>query len=229
MSCGPSTMELRLHLLVLVWMCVGALAKKNIEEEEYGVRYATDCEVCKLVTKEVGERLQAKDSSGVIEMGYSMDTKKKKTKYNKSELRLVETLEEVCRGMMDYRIHKERTDSTRWAKKMSQTFQTLHNLVNKGVKVDLGIPMDLWDEPSAEVAHLKTQCEGFVEDNEEVISDWYFGDQGDTLQEAVCSQVLREHQCLTEPYGEDVKSPPSPKGQGAKGDSARTASEKDEF
>lgn len=45
------------------------------------------------------------------------------------ELRLVETLEEVCRGMLDYRIHKERQDSTRWAKKMSQTFQTLHNLV----------------------------------------------------------------------------------------------------
>lgn len=28
---------------------------------------------------------------------------------------------------------------------------------NKGVKVELGIPMELWDEPSAEVAHLKTQ------------------------------------------------------------------------
>lgn len=45
------------------------------------------------------------------------------------ELRLVETLEEVCSGMLEYRIHKERLDSTRWAKKMSQTFETLHGLV----------------------------------------------------------------------------------------------------
>ena len=28
---------------------------------------------------------------------------------------------------------------------------------NKGVKVDLGIPFELWDEPSAEVSQLKTQ------------------------------------------------------------------------
>ena len=45
------------------------------------------------------------------------------------ELRLLETLEEVCDGMNDYRIHKERTDSTRWAKTMSETFKTLHGLV----------------------------------------------------------------------------------------------------
>ena len=40
--------------------------------------------VCKLVTKEVGVMLSSKDSSGVIETGYNMDGKKKKTKYNKS-------------------------------------------------------------------------------------------------------------------------------------------------
>lgn len=45
------------------------------------------------------------------------------------ELRLIEVLEEACDGMSDYRIHKERKDSTRWAKQMSQTFKTLHGLV----------------------------------------------------------------------------------------------------
>lgn len=50
---------------------------------------------------------------------------------------------------------------------MSQTFETLHGLVDKGVKVDLGIPYELWDKPSAEVTHLKTQCEHLLEKYEE--------------------------------------------------------------
>lgn len=45
------------------------------------------------------------------------------------ELRLVESLENVCERILEYNIHKERTDSTRFAKGMSQTFTTLHNLV----------------------------------------------------------------------------------------------------
>lgn len=39
----------------------------------------------------------------------------------------------------------------------SQTMNTLKNLVNKGVKVELGIPYELWDEPSVEVADMKKQ------------------------------------------------------------------------
>lgn len=39
----------------------------------------------------------------------------------------------------------------------SQTMATLKNLVNKGVKVELGIPYELWDEPSVEVSDMKKQ------------------------------------------------------------------------
>lgn len=69
---------------------------------------------------------------------------KKRTEYKKSELRLLESLENVCERILAYNIHKERKDSTRFAKGMSQTFQTLHGLVDKGVKVELGIPYELW-------------------------------------------------------------------------------------
>lgn len=34
---------------------------------------------------------------------------------------------------------------------------TLKNLVHKGVKVELGLPYELWDEPSVEVTHMKKQ------------------------------------------------------------------------
>ena len=44
----------------------------------------------------------------------------------------------------------------------------------KGVKVDLGIPHELWDKPSAEVTQLKSQCEVMLERHEEDIEDWYF-------------------------------------------------------
>ena len=195
-------------LLILVLFIIKSISG-NIEEEKYGVKFATECEVCKLVTKEIDLQLNEKVSSEVIETGYNIDSKKKKkTQYKKSELRLLEVLEETCGGMDAYRVHKERKDSTRWAKSMSQTFKTLHGLVAKGVKVDLGIPKELWDEPSAETAQLKTQCEQFIEDNEELINDWYFGDQTTLLQNQICHKVLKESQCLLEPYGEDVKEDP---------------------
>lgn len=39
----------------------------------------------------------------------------------------------------------------------SQTMTTLKNLVHKGVQVDLGMPYELWDEPSVEVTDMKKQ------------------------------------------------------------------------
>lgn len=99
---------------------------------------------------------------------------KKRKEYRRSEVRFIESLENVCERILEYNIHKERKDSTRFAKGMSQTFQTLHGLVDKGVKVELGIPYELWDKPSAEVTQLKTQCETLLEEYEGVIEDWYF-------------------------------------------------------
>lgn len=137
---------------------------------------------------------------------YSLDDvkPKKRTAYKKSELRLLESLENVCDRVLEYNIHKERKDSTRFAKGMSQTFQTLHGLVDKGVKVELGIPYELWggsfamlflwrgtatdcgfflflfliqDKPSVEVTNMKSQCESLLEQHEHVIESWYFNHQ----------------------------------------------------
>ena len=132
--------------------------------------------VCKYFTLELSERLKETGKThDVIETGYSFDeSKKKKKKYAKSELRLVESLDGICDRLLTYNVHKERSDSTRFAKGMSETFRTLHGLVDKGVKVDLGIPQDLWDKPSAEVTHLKTQCEHMLEKYEEAIETWYW-------------------------------------------------------
>ena len=68
-------------------------------------------------------------------------------------------MERVCERLLQYNIHKERKDWTRFARGKSETFQALDGLVAKGVKVDIGIPNELWHKPSAEITHLKNQCE----------------------------------------------------------------------
>jgi len=148
-------------------------------EEDEGVRYADRCEACKILATELQGRLsETGKSHDVIETGYSLDVKpKKRTAYKKSELRLLESLEGVCDRILEYNIHKERKDSTRFAKGMSQTFKTLHGLVDKGVKVELGIPYELWDNPSVEVTNMKSQCESLLEQHENVIENWYFKHQ----------------------------------------------------
>ena len=72
-----------------------------------------------------------------------------------SELRLIEVIEEVCDGILKYNVHAERSGSLRYAKGESQTMGTLKGLRDRGVKVELGIPEDLWDTPSAEITNLK--------------------------------------------------------------------------
>lgn len=135
---------------------------------------------------------------------YSVDDvkPKKRTQYRRSELRLLESLENVCDRVLSYNLHKERKDSTRFAKGMSQTFQTLHGLVDKGVKVDLGIPYELWDNPSVEVTNMKNQCENLLEQFEPVIETWYFEQQDNVpLIRYLCAErALKDGnaECLNE-------------------------------
>jgi len=174
----------------------------SIEEEKYGVKFADECEVCKVFTVEFTSRLdESARKHEVVETGYSHTKQKKKTKYVKSELRLIETLDGICERILEYNIHKERDDSTRFAKGQSETFRTLEGLVDKGVKVDIGIPKELWDKPSAEITQLKTQCETLLENFEEDIEDWYFNKQDINFSEYLCKErVLRnkDSTCLSD-------------------------------
>ncbi len=111
-------------LAVIAALCVPPCRPDKFDEEEYGVRYATDCEVCKVVTLELTRTLgRTAGRHEVLETGYSVEREKKKTKYAVSELRLVEALDTLCEGLLRYNIHKERSDWTRFAPGMSETFQ----------------------------------------------------------------------------------------------------------
>ena len=68
--------------------------------------------------------------------------------------------------------------------------------------MELGIPHELWDKPSAEITHLKTQCETLLEDYEESIEEWYSTLQPKyQLQHYLCRMKIlpkKEQQCLNE-------------------------------
>ncbi|KAJ8338185.1 hypothetical protein SKAU_G00371510 [Synaphobranchus kaupii] len=202
-------------ILALLWASSVALADKD-------ERLPNKCEVCKFLTVELQVAL---DKSGrskeILELGEVLDTgkRRRKIKYNTSEMRLTEALDNICEGILQYSIHAERPGSLRYAKGTSQTMATLKNLVNKGVKVDLGLPYELWDEPSVEVADMKKQCENMLEQYEEVVEDWYFHNQGERLEQFLCeTHVLKdsEKECLTEEWKGDM---------GVKGSEEKAASD----
>ncbi|XP_021115458.1 protein canopy homolog 3 isoform X2 [Heterocephalus glaber] len=115
------------------------------------------------------------------------------------DLRLIEVTETICKRLLDYSLHKERAGSNRFAKGMSETFETLHGLVHKGVKVVMDIPYELWNETSAEVADLKKQCDVLVEEFEEVIEDWYRNHQEEDLTEFLCTNHVLKGKDTTSP------------------------------
>lgn len=114
----------------------------------------------------------------------------------------IEAQENVCDKLLTYNIHKERKDSNRFAKGISTTFKTLHQLVDKGVKVDLGIPYELWDSPSAEITALKQQCEDYLEKYQDMIEEWYWSERKQPLLQYLCKErILKEdnQSCLADP------------------------------
>ncbi|CAF1333828.1 unnamed protein product [Adineta ricciae] len=189
-------------------------------------RLPTKCEVCKLLAQELTESFQEHNSPSVIETSYSLDAKQpKKIKYSDSETRLIETLESVCERFLHYNVHAERPGSLRYARGRSQTMDTLWNLRNKGVKVVLDVPDNLWDAPSAEITQLKKYvrclCEEMLEEQEESIEQWYFDKKTRneaTLEKYICEdRALKNHDasCLREVYI------PSDESKQSKGDTGK--------
>ncbi|XP_030634998.1 protein canopy 4 [Chanos chanos] len=190
-------------LLCVFWIFNLAFA----EQEE---RLPNKCEVCKFLTVELQAALDRTGrSKEVLELGEVLDTgkRRRKIKYNTSETRLAEAVDNICEGILQYSVHAERPGSLRYAKGTSQTMATLKNLVNKGVKVELGLPYELWDEPSVEVADMKRQCETMLEEYEEVVENWYFHHQDERLESFLCeNHVLKglDQECLNEMWKGDM-------------------------
>ncbi|XP_068111612.1 protein canopy homolog 3 isoform X2 [Hyperolius riggenbachi] len=172
------------------------------------VHLPSKCEVCKYVAVELKSSFdETSRTREVIDVRYGfLEEKNKKTvKYTSSDIRLIEVVDGLCERLLGYNLHKERTGSNRFAKGMSETFQTLHHLVHKGVKVVMDIPYELWNETSAEVADMKKQCDIMMEEYEDVIEDWYRNHQQEDLMDFLCAKhVLKgeDKSCLNEEWSD---------------------------
>ncbi|KAG8431796.1 hypothetical protein GDO86_019884 [Hymenochirus boettgeri] len=205
-----------LFLFLLIPLSAGHASSGDNE----WVNLPSKCEVCKYVAVELKSSFdETSRTHEVIDTRYGFleeDKKKKKIKYTKSDIRLIEVMEGLCSRLLEYNLHKERSGSNRFAKGMSETFQTLHHLVHKGVKVVMDIPYELWNETSAEVADMKKQCDVMVENNEEVIEDWYRNHQEEDLTQFLCARhVLRgqDQSCLSEDWSAKKGDPASSTGK----------------
>ncbi|XP_029931921.1 protein canopy homolog 3 [Myripristis murdjan] len=189
-------------------------AQKEGADDDW-VHLPNKCEVCKFVTIEMKMAFEETGKTKeVIERNYRFldDKRAPPIKYINSDIRFIEVVENVCQRLMEYNLHKERTGSNRFAKGMSETFSTLHGLVNKGVNVVMDIPYELWNETSAEVADLKKQCDKLVEEYEEVIEDWYKGSQEEDLTTYLCEKHVlkgKDTGCLQEEWKPTKKGDPA--------------------
>ncbi|XP_025937383.1 protein canopy homolog 3 isoform X1 [Apteryx rowi] len=170
-----------------------------------GACQGPDLAVCKYVALELKSAFEETGKTKeVIDTKYGfLDRKGSPVKYTQSDIRLIEVTENICKRLLDYNLHKERSGSNRFAKGMSETFETLHNLVHKGVKVVMDIPYELWNETSAEVADLKKQCDVLVEEYEDVIEDWYRHHQQEDLSQFLCADHVlkgKDASCLAEKW-----------------------------
>ena len=56
--------------------------------------------------------------------------------------------------------------------------------------MELGIPYELWDKPSAEVTIMQRQCYKMVEDFEEDIEEWYYHHQDLDISKYICKDRI---------------------------------------
>ncbi|XP_023697466.1 protein canopy homolog 3-like [Paramormyrops kingsleyae] len=221
---------MNIWLLAAAFVLTAASEASKKGDDEDWVHLPNKCEVCKFLSIEMKSAFEETGKTKeVIDRNYRFLDEKgaPPIKYVKSDIRFIEVMETVCQRLQQYNVHKERPGSNRFAKGMSETFSTLHNLVHKGVKVVMDIPYELWNETSAEVSDLKKQCDVMVEQYEDVIEDWYRGHQEEDLTSYLCEKhVLRgqDKACLSETWSRRKSISEEPKKkkkkEGARGGQA---------
>ncbi|VDP83631.1 unnamed protein product [Echinostoma caproni] len=138
-----------------------------------------DISVCRVFVHEFLLRLQETNSSDYITLGDS-GVALRKIKYDRS--------------MLKYKLHKERQGCNRFDKTISETQKSLTDLADRGVTVQLDVPLDMWDKPSVEISSLTKQCYSMVSAFEDALEDWFYNLQGEVdLLDYFCrDRVLKD-------------------------------------
>lgn len=195
---------MRIFAASVLLMAIFVTIDADIDEEEAAL--PTKCHVCKHLVQELQDELERSGKSKeVFRIGQIFQEQHKEVNYQYSEVRLNEALENACSNVLDYKVHKDKVKALRYEKKESVTFNTLKGLKNRGVKVELGFPYEMWDTPDAEVTRLKSRCELMVETYEDDLTQWYWHHQKENLTNWLCiERVLDpgEEECFNETEAE---------------------------
>lgn len=169
-----------LSILLLVSLFLAPAAAQET------VELPNKCEACVIFSRELEGQISLKEGS-------------KNPGAKRDELTLIEAMEQQCNLMLNYKVHKEKRGLARFSKMQSDTMKTLHNLKDRGVKVELGMPYEMWDQPSAEITSLKQQCELMLEQYEDAIERWYNQRERKPLQKFLCEERVlkgKDASCL---------------------------------
>ncbi|CAI4223677.1 unnamed protein product [Auanema sp. JU1783] len=112
--------------------------------------------------------------------------------HTKSESEVLDMIQNICDSMFSYKIHKEKKGVGRFSKEESETMQVLKKLRSQGVKVDLGLPEDMWDAVGVEVQLLKQRCELIIAEYEDEIVEWFLSDRNISFEDFLCRQRFLE-------------------------------------
>uniref|UniRef100_A0A0K0D0J4 DUF3456 domain-containing protein n=1 Tax=Angiostrongylus cantonensis TaxID=6313 RepID=A0A0K0D0J4_ANGCA len=112
-------------------------------------------------------------------------------------------METFCASMVKYKVHKGRTGLSRFSTEESDTMKALKDLKSKGVEVNLGMPYEMWQLPSAEITVLKQDCERILALHEDFLEEWFLTKSNDPLEVLLCRRrFLRtgEDDCIFNEY-----------------------------
>ncbi|KAK6466439.1 protein canopy 4 [Huso huso] len=191
-------------VLLLALLCLSC----SVLLAEVDERLPNKCEVCKYLTVELQSALEkSSQSKEVLELGQVLDSgaRKRKIKYSTSRWRGLQCKQFLCAISLSLSLNVSVVSQG-----SSETMATLKNLVHKGVKVELGIPYELWDEPSVEVSDMKKQCETMLEQYEEVVEGWYLHHQDQRLESFLCEKHVLQGTELEEEAVQPSRARPVP-------------------
>ncbi|CEF69490.1 Protein canopy homolog 4 [Strongyloides ratti] len=116
------------------------------------------CESCAIIAREFKDEL------------FKIKNLPKTISRNKAEELFLELNEIVCKNMLSYRLDPTRDSGIdRFFKGTPEALKQLKELRDKGVKITMDVPEDLWDKPGIESSLLKQHCESLLEEYEDII------------------------------------------------------------
>lgn len=148
------------------------------------------------------EQMKKTDHREDIPRGYlleDLEDRNKNIHYEKSELRLMDVLDNLCERIKLYRARAG--PEFPYIKGAKSQFREVMDDLNKRSKVKLNyeMPDDVVEDYTYEMGRLKFKCIHLLEQHEDDLTQWYFSDQKENLLDWLCvERVLDENErdCL---------------------------------